>query len=148
MQLVALDHLHRGLDPLHHAVGKGFARVTAVDKHALDRLQIRLAPVDGGQRAVAVGHIGRGHGDGMGQSLRVHRDMPLDAAHLFASVVALQLRTVGVLHALRINDQEAGRGVATQFLAGLANGFFLRLAPERWFRPDRACSTWRSTRRP
>jgi hypothetical protein len=25
---------------------------------------------------------------------------------------------------LRVNDQEAGHGVAPQFLAGLANGFF------------------------
>jgi hypothetical protein len=30
-------------------------------------------------------------------------------------------RAVGVLHALRINDQKAGQGVAPLFGAGLAN---------------------------
>src|ERR1700683_2716823 len=42
----------------------------------------------------------------------------------FARVVALLLGAVCVLYALRINDQKAGHGVAPQFLAGLANGFF------------------------
>ena len=45
-------------------------------------------------------------------------------------------------------DQEAGHGVAPQFLAGLANRFFLRPAPGRSLRPDRRRSTWRSTNAP
>jgi N-acetylglutamate synthase-like GNAT family acetyltransferase len=47
--------------------------------------------------------------------------MPLDAANLLARVVALLFCRIGVLHALCVNNDEAGRGVATQFLAGLAN---------------------------
>ena len=148
MQFVALDDLNRGLQLLHDAVCERLARVTAVDQHALHQLQIRLAPLYGLHSAVAVRHLGRGYGDSMRHSLRVHRDMPLDAGDLFARVVALQLGAVGVLHALRINDQKAGHGVAPQFLAGLANGFFLRLAPERSFRPDRLRSTWQNTSTP
>ena len=148
MQFIALDDLHGGLDPLHYAVGKGLACVAAIDQHALYRLQIWLAPVDGSQCAVAVRYIGRGHGDGVGQALRVYRDMALDAGNFFARVVALLFGAVGVLHALRINNDEAGRGVAPQFGAGLANRFFLRLAPGRSPRPGPACSTWQNTNIP
>ncbi len=56
--------------------------------------------------------------------LRVNRDMPLDAGDLFAGVVSLLFRAIGVFYALRVNDQEAGRGVAPQFDADLANRFF------------------------
>jgi hypothetical protein len=38
--------------------------------------------------------------------------MPLDAGDLFARVVALLFSAVSVLHALRVNDQKAGHGVA------------------------------------
>jgi hypothetical protein len=49
--------------------------------------------------------------------------MPLDAGDFFARVVALLSGTVGVLQALRVNDQKAGHGVASQFLVCLANRF-------------------------
>ena len=148
MQFVALDDLNRGIEPLHHAVGKRLARVAAIGQQALHQFQIRLAPVDGGQSAVAIGHLGRGYGDGMRQSLRVNRDVTLDAGDFLACVVALLLGAVRVLHALRVNDQKAGQGVAPQFLAGLANGFFLRPAPGRLLPHYRARSTWRNTSRP
>jgi hypothetical protein len=45
----------------------------------------------------------------------------LDAGDLLARVVALFFCRVSVLHALRVNNDEAGRGVAPQFGAGLAN---------------------------
>lgn len=79
MQLVALDDLNRGIEPLHHAIGKRLARVTAIGQQAVHQLQIRLAPVDGGQSAAAIRHLGRGYGDGMRQSLRVNGDVTLDA---------------------------------------------------------------------
>jgi hypothetical protein len=47
--------------------------------------------------------------------------MPLDAGDLFAGIVAFLLSRVGVLDALRVNNDEAGRGLAPQFFAGLAN---------------------------
>ncbi len=57
VQFIALDDLHRRLQPLHHAVGKGFARVAAIDQHAFHRHQIRLASVNGDQSAVTVRYI-------------------------------------------------------------------------------------------
>ena len=74
-EFIALDQLHRCVQPLHHAVGKGSAGVAAIDQHTLDLLQVRLTPVNGGQSPVAVCYIGRGHGDGVGQALRVDRNM-------------------------------------------------------------------------
>ena len=148
MQFVALYDLNCGIDPIHHAVGKRLARVAAISEQAVHQPQIRLAPVDSGQSAVAVRHLGRGYGDGMRQSLRVNGDVTLDAGDFLACVVALLVGAVGVLYALRVNDQKAGQGVAPQFLAGLANGFFLRPAPGRSLRPYRARSTWRNTSRP
>ena len=71
--------------------------------------------------------------------------MSLDAANLLARVVALFFCRIGVLDALRVNNEEAGRGLAPQFLAGLANRFFLRPFPGRWFPADPALSTWRNT---
>ena len=62
---------------------------------------------------------------------RGHRYVPLDAGDLFARVVALLFGGVGVLHALCINNNEAGLLVAPLFLAGLANRFFLRPVPGR-----------------
>ena len=124
MQFIALDNLNRGLDALHHAVGKRLAGVAAVNQHTFHTLQIYFAPVDGCQRAVAVRYIGRGHGDSVGQPLGVHCDMPLDAANLLARIVALLFGAIGVFYALRVNDQEAGCGVAPLFDADLANGFF------------------------
>jgi hypothetical protein len=47
--------------------------------------------------------------------------MSLDAGYLFARIVALLFSAVGVLDALRVNNNEAGCGLAPQFLAGLAN---------------------------
>jgi len=121
MEFIALHDLYGSLDPLHHAVSKGLASVAAINQQALDPFQIWLAAVDGLQSAVTVGDVSRGHGDGVGQSLRIDRDVTLDAGDLLARVVALFFCRVGVLHALRVNDDEAGRGVAPQFGAGLSN---------------------------
>jgi hypothetical protein len=43
--------------------------------------------------------------------LHVNRDVPLAAEHIFTHAVSLMFRAVGVLYALGISDQEAGRGV-------------------------------------
>lgn len=84
-------------------------------------LQVVGAAVQRGQGPVAVGDVGRRDGYGMLQSLRVDRDVALDAGNLFARVVALLAGCIGVLHALCINDQEAGRAVAPLAGAILAN---------------------------
>jgi hypothetical protein len=89
--------------------------------------------------------IGRGQGNGVGQALSVHGKMSLDAGNLFASIVALLFCAVGVLDALCINKDKASCGLAPQFLAVLANRFFLRSVPRRWSHADRVLSTWRNT---
>ena len=148
VQLIAFDDLYGGLQPLHDAVGEGLAAVATVHQHAFHAYEIRLAAIDGRESAVPVGHLRRGHGHGMRQSLRVHCNVRLNARHLLARIISLLLGAVGVLRALRVHDQEAGRGVAPLFLAGLANGFFLRPAPGRCFPPDQVRSTWRNTNTP
>jgi hypothetical protein len=67
----------------------------------------------------------------MRKTLRIDSDVALDAGDFFAGVVTFLLGAIGVLHALRVNNQEAGHGVASLFGAGLANLIFLKLAPER-----------------
>ena len=124
VQFISLDHLHRRAQPLFHAVRKRLSGVASVDQHAFNGPQIGCATIHRGQRAVAIGHIGRGDRDGVRQALRIDGDVPLDAGNFLARVVPLQLRTVGVLHALRVNDQEAGHAVASLFDAGRADLIF------------------------
>ena len=52
---------------------------------------------------------------------RVHGNVALDARDLLARVIALEPRRVRVLHALRVHDQQRGRGVAPPSQAGRAN---------------------------
>jgi len=131
VQFIALDHLHRRVQPLFDAVCKRLSGVPPVDQHAFHGPQIGRATIHRGQCAIAVGNIGRGDRDGVRQSLRIDSDVPLDARNFFARVVALLLRAVGVLHALRVNDQEAGHAVASLFHTGRANLIFLMPAPTR-----------------
>jgi len=121
VQFIALDDLNGGFQTLFYAIGEGLTSVAAIDQNAFHSRQIRFAAVDRLQGSAAIGHFGSGNRDGMGQSLRIDGDVALDAGDFFTRVVALQLRTVGVFHALRINNQEAGHGVASLFGAGLAN---------------------------
>ncbi len=121
VKFAALGDLHRRAKLLLHGFGKWLARVAAIHQYAADVPQVAGAAVERGQGAVAVGHVGRRDGDGMRQTLRVDRDMALDAGDFLACVVALLAGCIGVLHALRINDQEAGRGAAPLSGAVLAN---------------------------
>ncbi len=121
VQLIALGDLYGGLELVLNRFGKWFACIAAVDQHAFDLFQAVRAAVEGRQSAVAVGHLGGGDGDRVRQSLRIDRDVALDAGDLLARVIALLAGRVGVLYALRVHDQEAGRALAPLFGAGLAN---------------------------
>ncbi len=131
VELVAFGDLDRCAKLVRHRVGERFAGVAAIDQHALNRFQVVRAALEGGQGAVPVGHLGGGDSDCMRQALRIDRDVALDAGDLLARVIALLAGRIGVLHALRVDDQEAGRGAAPLFDAGLANRFFLAPAPAR-----------------
>lgn len=121
MQFAALGHLHGSAELVLHGLGERPAGVAAIDQHACDLLQVVCAAVEGHQRAVAIRHLGRGDGHGMRQALGIDRDVALDAGDLLARVVALPSSGVGVLHALGVYNQEAGRGAAPLSGAGLAN---------------------------
>ena len=121
VQFIALDDLNGGFQTLFYAIGEGLTSVAAIDQNAFHSRQIRLAAVDRLQGSAAIRHLGGGNRDGVGQPLRIDPDVPFDPGDLLARVVALLLGAIGVLHALRINDQEAGHGVASLFGAGLAN---------------------------
>ena len=67
----------------------------------------------------------------MWQTLGVYGNVALDATDFLACAITLQRRRVGVLHALRVNDQERRAGVTPQALAGRANLISLKPAPAR-----------------
>ena len=131
MQFVALGDLHGGAEFVLDRLGKRLAGVAAIDQHAADLLEVVRAAVERCQSTLAVGHIGCRYGYGVRQALRIHRDVALDAGDLLARVIALLAGGIGVLHALRVHDQEAGRGAASLSGALLANRFFLRPVPGR-----------------
>ena len=98
VQLIALGSLHRRTQPVFDGLGKRLSRVTYLDQHTLDLLQVRCTPVQRLKFSPAVSHIGRHYRHRMRQSLGVHSDVALDARDLLARVVALVVSTVRVLH--------------------------------------------------
>ena len=121
VQLVAFRDLHGCAELVLDRLGKRLAGVAAIDEDAGDLLEIVRAAVERGQGTLAVGHLGCRDGHRMRQALRIHRDGALDAGDLLAGVIALLAGGIGVLHALRVHDQEAGRGAASLSGAVLAN---------------------------
>ncbi len=121
MQIVSLRDLHGRAKLLLDRLGERPARVAAVHEYACGLLKVVRATVERSQRALAVGHFGRRDGHRMRQALGVDRDMALDAGDFLARVIAFFAGGVGVLYALRVNDQEAGRGAASLSGAVLAN---------------------------
>ena len=77
--MIALDDLNSGLPALFYAISEELPGVAAIDQHAFNSLQIRLAAVDRLQGPAAIGHLGSGNRDGMGQPLGIHPDRPFDA---------------------------------------------------------------------
>ncbi len=64
----------------------------------------------------------------MGETLRIHRDMALDARHQLATIVAFLFGGVRILDALGVNDDKAGFLGPTIALSHCANHIFLRPA--------------------
>ncbi len=121
VQFISLCDLYGGLELVLHRVGERLAAVAAIHEHAGDFFEGFCTTVEGGQSAVAVGHVGGRDSDRMRQALRIDRDVALDAGDLLAWIIALLAGRIGVLHALRVHDQEAGQGFAPLFDAGRAN---------------------------
>ena len=148
MQLAAFCDLDVGTEQFFHSLGEGLADISTISQDALDGLQICHATPQRQQGAFPVGYVGRRNGDGVRQSLGIHRNVAFDARHLLASIVTFLSRTIGVLDALRVDDQKARRGFAPLSCTGRANHIFLKPVPERLSRLNRVRSTWRSTHAP
>ncbi len=126
MQLASLCNLHRDVlaQNFLRALHKGPTHVAAVAQQALHLLEPALATLQCLQRSFAIGHLGRGHGYCMWQTLRIHCNVAFDARDFLACVIALEGRCVRVLHALRVHDQVRAACVAPLFLSGRANLIF------------------------
>ena len=108
VQLAPFGDLDAGPERLLHRVGERFAGVAAVSQDAGDLPQRAGRTAKRGQRTTAIRHLGRRDGNRMRQPLRIDRDVALDAGHALAGVIALLAGRIGVLHALRVDDQKAG----------------------------------------
>ena len=131
VQRVALGDLHRGLEQVRDRLCKRPAHVAAIGQHTPVPNESGLAPLHGLQGTLAIGHLGRRHSDRMGQAPAIHGNVTLDPRDLLACIVALAFGAIGVLHALRVHDQERRAGVAPLFHACCATLIFLQPAPAR-----------------
>ena len=148
VQFASLRDLHGRPDLLLDRLGEWSARVTSVHQHAPDLGKVASVAVEGLQSAIAVRYHGRRDGNRVRQTLHIDGDVALDTRDLLARIVALLPGRAGVLHALRVNDQEAGGGAPPLSGAVLANRFFLAPVPERSRRPNRAPTTWQDKNAP
>ena len=120
MQLAAFGDLNLGAKEFFNSQGKGLADIPTIGQNALNGLQISRATAKGKQCALAVSHLCRRDGD-----------VTLDPRYFLAGIVAFLSRTIGVLDALRVDDQKARRGFAPLSCTSLANHIFLKPAPGR-----------------
>lgn len=110
-------------------MGKGLSAVAGVREDRQHCGELFTVGAERGEGASTVGHVGRGHSDGVRQTLCIHRDMTFDPGDLLAGVVPFLSGGVGVFDALRINDAKACFVFAPLFRAGRANLIFSRPAP-------------------
>ena len=105
--------------------------ISAIGQDALNSLQISSTAAEGQQCPLAVGHIGSRNGDRVGQALDIDGNVALDPRYFLARIVAFLTCTIGILDALRVDDQKARRGFAPLSCTSLANHIFLKPAPRR-----------------
>lgn len=113
--------LDRGAQPVLDRLSEGLANVAAVGEHVGNAREIGRGPRQRLQRSFAIRDLGRRHGDGVRQALRIHGNMPFDARDFLITFVRC---AIGVLHALRVHDQERRADVVPLFHAGRANLIF------------------------
>ena len=107
MQLIALGDLYRCAKLFIDSVCKRLPRIATIDQNAFNVCQVRGATGNGLQRTGTIGFIGGGDSNGMRQTERIYGYMPFDARDFFAAIVAFFFRTIGILHTLCIDDNEA-----------------------------------------
>ncbi len=129
VQFVALSNLHRRAQYVGHALRKEFAGIAAVNHHLEHFGQDCLMARKHLQRTLTTANIGRRDMDRMRQTVGVDCQVTLDAAHLFAGVIAFLARRVGVLDALGIDNAERRLRSTPVTLALLLHLIFLMPAP-------------------
>jgi hypothetical protein len=65
----------------------------------------------------------------MRQAVGIDADMAFDARHKLAAIKTFLFRRIGILDALRVNDQKSCVGIPTKALSYLANHIFLEPLP-------------------
>ena len=129
MKLVALHHCYGNSHQFFHGPSKGFPAVGPINQHPLHLAEVSLAQGKHAQSPRPVRNVGGSHMEGMGQALRIHRDMTFDSGDLLTRIIAFVLGAVGVLDALSIHDTEASFFAPTIAASDLANQLFLKPLP-------------------
>lgn len=124
MEVTAFSDLHGGSEGVGDSLRKRFTAISSISQHTANSLEVSAATGDGFQGSFAVGYLGGRQGNCMGQPLGIDGDVAFDARYFLASIVALFFSAIGVLHALRVHDQERRGDVAPLSHAGLANLIF------------------------
>jgi len=127
-QFVSLGNRYRSPQKVVYGIGKGLPSITAINQHVRHRGQAILMFRKSHQGAFSVGDIRRRNGNRMGKPLRIHGKVAFDAKYLLPRVVTFLFRRICILHALRINDHEAGLLVPTTADTDRANPIFKWLA--------------------
>jgi len=129
MKLAAFGDLDGSAKNIFDACSERLAGVTAIDPHIDNMDQIAFIESKAFQGSCAIRDVGGRDVDHMRQTVCVHADMPLDTGHKLAAVKALLFGCICILHALRVNDEEAGLRAPTKALSDLANRIFLKPLP-------------------
>ena len=120
VQFVAFGNLYPRTNQLLHRRSKCLTRVTTVGKDFLHRARIIPLMFQCRQAAFSIRNIRRRHRQGMRQTLRVNRYMPLEP------LLSCRHRSffhggIRILHTLRINDQESGFFMAPRLRRAATN---------------------------
>ena len=133
VKFATFGNLHSRAKPLANALGKGLPGIATIHQHALNLLEVHGATVNGPKGSLPICDVGGGYTNGMRQPLGIDSDVAFNARYFLARIIAFFPGTIGVLHALRVHDQERRGGVAPLSHTGLANLIFLRTSPIRLF---------------
>ena len=123
--------LNLGTEQFLDGLGKWLTDIPTIGQEALNGLQISRAATEGQQGSFTVCYLGCRDSNRMRQALGIDRNVALDSRYFLAGVVAFLARAIGILDALRVDDQKARRGFAPLFCTSLANHIFLKPAPGR-----------------
>ncbi len=126
VEFAAFGDLHRrSSEGVGDGLGKRFTGIASIDQHTAHLAETGAATPERLQGAFTIGHLGGGHGDGVGQALGIDGQVTLDAPRLSCphrSLSAGRYRCFFTLCASTIRN--VVEPVAPLSHAGLANLIF------------------------